>query len=74
MVGWPPVRAFRKNCLSAKKPEGEAEGMYVKVGMDGAPYLRKVDVKMYQGYKELIKALETMFKCFIIGEKYCLIS
>ena len=43
VVGWPPVRSFRKNCLQAsKKSESEASsGLYVKVSMDGAPYLRK---------------------------------
>nr|CBH19563.1 auxin-responsive protein [Oryza sativa Indica Group] len=32
--------------------------LYVKVSMDGAPYLRKVDLKMYKNYKELSLALE----------------
>ncbi|CAN6441082.1 unnamed protein product [Victoria cruziana] len=35
--------------------------------MDGAPYLRKVDLKMYKSYQELSKALEAMFSCFTIG-------
>ena len=30
--------------------------------MDGAPYLRKIDLKVYKGYPELLKALEEMFK------------
>ncbi|XP_068650096.1 auxin-induced protein 22D-like [Aristolochia californica] len=68
VVGWPPVRSYRKNTFQAKKAEAEASGMYLKVRMDGAPYLRKIDLKVYQGYKELLKALESMFKCFIIGE------
>lgn len=68
VVGWPPVRSYRKNCFQAKKTE-EAEqsgsGMYVKVSMDGAPYLRKMDLKFYKGYPELLKAMEAMFKCSI---------
>ncbi|KAJ0610405.1 putative transcription factor interactor and regulator AUX-IAA family [Helianthus annuus] len=40
-------------------------GMYVKVSMDGAPYLRKLDLKMYQSYEELMKGLQVMFKCII---------
>ncbi|XP_056697579.1 auxin-induced protein 22D [Spinacia oleracea] len=36
--------------------------MYVKVSMDGAPYLRKIDLKQYKDYKELLRALEAMFK------------
>ena len=41
--------------------------LYVKVSMDGAPYLRKVDLKIYGSYKELSSALEKMFSCFTIG-------
>ncbi|XP_015875356.2 auxin-induced protein 22D [Ziziphus jujuba] len=67
VVGWPPVRSYRKNCLQAKKTESDlASGIYVKVSMDGAPYLRKMDLKVYNGYSELLKALEDMFK-FKVG-------
>ncbi|KAL2230003.1 auxin-induced protein 22D [Sesamum indicum] len=66
IVGWPPVRSYRKNNLQPKKTESES-GIYVKVSMDGAPYLRKIDLKVYNGYPELLKALETMFK-LTIGE------
>ncbi|CAN1159359.1 Auxin-induced protein 22D [Linum perenne] len=30
--------------------------------MDGAPYLHKIDVKMYKSYYELLSGLESMFK------------
>ncbi|XP_071940527.1 auxin-induced protein 22D-like [Coffea arabica] len=66
IVGWPPVRSYRKNSLQQKKAEAET-GFYVKVSMDGAPYLRKIDLKVYKGYPELLKALEYMFK-LTIGE------
>ncbi|CAI0432674.1 unnamed protein product [Linum tenue] len=67
VVGWPPVRSFRRNVLQqqAKKTATETEsagGNYVKVSMDGAPYLRKIDLKVYSGYPQLLKALEEMFK------------
>lgn len=65
-MGWPPVRSYRKNSLQQKKAEAET-GFYVKVSMDGAPYLRKIDLKVYKGYPELLKALEYMFK-LTIGE------
>ncbi|RAL54580.1 hypothetical protein DM860_001708 [Cuscuta australis] len=68
IVGWPPVRSYRKNSLRANKGgggDGNQNGMYVKVSMDGAPYLRKIDLKMYKGYQELISALENMFKLTI---------
>ncbi|KAI8561183.1 hypothetical protein RHMOL_Rhmol04G0318100 [Rhododendron molle] len=66
VVGWPPVRSYRKNSFLPKKAEAET-GMFVKVSMDGAPYLRKIDMKVYKGYSELLKALENMFK-LTIGE------
>ncbi|KAF6148305.1 hypothetical protein GIB67_025524 [Kingdonia uniflora] len=66
VVGWPPVRSYRKNSLKVKKNEAEGAGVYLKVSMDGAPYLRKIDLKVYKGYPELLKALENMFK-FTIG-------
>ncbi|CAJ1976421.1 unnamed protein product [Sphenostylis stenocarpa] len=63
IVGWPPIRSYRKNSLK----ENEGAGIYVKVSMDGAPYLRKIDLKVYGGYAQLLKALENMFK-LTIGE------
>ncbi|KAK7355867.1 hypothetical protein VNO80_15131 [Phaseolus coccineus] len=68
VVGWPPIRSYRKNSLQQKKEEqSEGNGMYVKVSMAGAPYLRKIDLKVYKSYPQLLKALENMFKC-IFGE------
>ncbi|CAL0322052.1 unnamed protein product [Lupinus luteus] len=76
VVGWPPIRSFRKNTMASNltKNNDEAEGkpgfgcLYVKVSMDGAPYLRKVDLKNYSNYIELSPALEKMFSCFTIGQ------
>ncbi|MQM04141.1 hypothetical protein Taro_036932 [Colocasia esculenta] len=76
VVGWPPIRSYRKNTMAANPPKGtdDLEGkhgqscLYVKVSMDGAPYLRKVDLKTYVNYKELSSALEKMFSCFTIGQ------
>jgi hypothetical protein len=42
--------------------------LYVKVSMDGAPYLRKIDLKTYKNYKDLSTALEKMFSGFSTGE------
>lgn len=70
VVGWPPVRAYRKNTFqaaaaAAKKADQQQQqqggGLYVKVSMDGAPYLRKVDLRMYKGYRELREALDALF-------------
>lgn len=76
-MGWPPVKSFRKNTLaSTSKNAEEVDGksgpgaLFVKVSMDGAPYLRKVDLKTYSAYQELSSALEKMFSCFTIGEQF----
>ncbi|XP_044503427.1 auxin-induced protein 22D-like [Mangifera indica] len=62
VVGWPPIRSYRKNTLQAKK--------YVKVSTDGAPYLRKIDLNNCKCYPDLLKALENMFKFTIEREGY----
>ncbi|KAK7397311.1 hypothetical protein VNO78_18479 [Psophocarpus tetragonolobus] len=75
VVGWPPVRSFRKNIVNNvqrsnnSESEGEKGGSntgaaFVKVSMDGAPYLRKVDLKLYQSYQDLSDALAKMFSSF----------
>uniref|UniRef100_A0A5B6ZN18 Auxin-responsive protein n=1 Tax=Davidia involucrata TaxID=16924 RepID=A0A5B6ZN18_DAVIN len=75
VVGWPPIRSFRKNTLATtSKNTDEVDGkagagaLFVKVSMDGAPYLRKVDLRTYSAYQELSSALEKMFSCFTIGQ------
>ncbi|RRT52832.1 hypothetical protein BHE74_00024233 [Ensete ventricosum] len=76
VVGWPPIRSYRRNTMAANpsKNKEDAEGkqgvdcLYIKVSMDGAPYLRKVDLKTYANYKELSLALVKMFTCFTIGQ------
>lgn len=75
VVGWPPIKSFRKISLAgSSKNTDEIEGksgpgaLYVKVRMDGAPYLRKVDLKNYSKYQDLSSALEKMFSCFTIGQ------
>ncbi|CAI0384593.1 unnamed protein product [Linum tenue] len=40
---------------------------FVKVSMDGAPYLRKVDLKLYNSYSDLSESLGKMFSSFTIG-------
>lgn len=75
VVGWPPIRSFRKNSLATtSKNNDEVDGkpgpgaLFVKVSMDGAPYQRKVDLRLYATYQELSTALEKMFSCFTLGE------
>ncbi|CAN8268696.1 unnamed protein product [Cochlearia groenlandica] len=80
VVGWPPVRNYRKNMMTQQKTGGGFEeassekvgsggggatgATLVKVSIDGAPYLRKVDLKMYKSYQDLSDALSKMFSSF----------
>ncbi|KAL8223637.1 hypothetical protein R6Q57_019112 [Mikania cordata] len=77
VVGWPPIRSFRKNTMATNLSKNgdvtEAKPvcggcLYVKVSMDGAPYLRKVDLKTCKNYTQLSNALEKMFNCFNLGQ------
>lgn len=76
VVGWPPIRSYRKNTMasSTSKNTDEVDGkpglgaLFVKVSMDGAPYLRKVDLRTYTSYQQLSAALEKMFSCFTLGQ------
>lgn len=60
VVGWPPVRSYRKKMNLAK--------MYVKVSMDGTPILRKIDLSVHKDYSSLTMALEKLFACFGLGK------
>lgn len=51
-VGWPPVCSYRKRAMIK---------MYVKVSMDGAPFLRKIDINGFKGYSDFVRALEQLF-------------
>ncbi|KAJ0785217.1 putative transcription factor interactor and regulator AUX-IAA family [Helianthus annuus] len=55
VIGWPPVR---KNTMNTKNNK------YVKVAVDGAPYLRKVDLTSYTGYRQLLSVLEDIMSSF----------
>ncbi|KAG7020874.1 Auxin-responsive protein IAA14 [Cucurbita argyrosperma subsp. argyrosperma] len=78
VVGWPPVKSLRRNIVAPKTSTEETEkgatvsgcadaAAFIKVSMDGAPYLRKVDMKMYGSYQELSDALSKMFASFTTG-------
>ena len=64
VVGWPPVCSYRNKISFNGR---ETNKMYVKVSMDGAPFLRKIDLSSQNGYSNLVTALEKLFGCFGIG-------
>lgn len=59
--------AVQKGNDSDESEKGSGGAAFVKVSMDGAPYLRKVDLKMYTTYQELSDALGKMFSSFTTG-------
>ncbi|KAL6846003.1 hypothetical protein ACP4OV_023451 [Aristida adscensionis] len=67
----PPGVSARKARRARKngQPSSSAAAVqaFVKVSMDGTPYLRKVDVAAYDDYGELVEALNEMFCCASIG-------
>ncbi|XP_043725185.1 auxin-induced protein 22A-like isoform X2 [Telopea speciosissima] len=64
VVGWPPVCSYRKKNNAA---EAETTKLYVKVSMDGAPFLRKIDLKTHKGYSDLAVGFEELFRSYGIG-------
>ncbi|OUZ99674.1 AUX/IAA protein [Macleaya cordata] len=72
IVGWPPVCSYRKknnnNVVHEKNIESDSAKLYIKISMDGAPYLRKIDLNVYDGYSDLAIAFEKLFSCFGIGK------
>ena len=70
VVGWPPVRYYRRHALT--KPSE----MFVKVNMDGVAVGRKVDLNAYSSYERLLQALEEMFQPTAgkASYSYCFIS
>ena len=52
---------------SSDEQANNTSAAFVKVSMDGAPYLRKVDLKLYKSYQDLSDALGKMFSSFTIG-------
>lgn len=84
VVGWPPVRSCRRNIMAVQKnnkddhdqadQKATSAANFVKVSMDGAPYLRKVDLKLYKSYQQLFDALRKMFRSFTVSKSYICVS
>ncbi|KAJ1262021.1 hypothetical protein BS78_09G074800 [Paspalum vaginatum] len=80
VVGWPPVRAFRRNLASlssSKRPQEPPssshggtgkKGLFVKVNMDGVPIGRKVDLSAHAGYDTLSAAVDHLFRGLLAAQ------
>ncbi|KAM0933662.1 putative transcription factor interactor and regulator AUX-IAA family [Dioscorea sansibarensis] len=84
IVGWPPIRSFRKNLASTSKPlieqqndgsenvnkiEISKKGLFVKINMDGIPIGRKVDLNAYHNYEELSLAVDNLFRGLLSAQR-----
>ncbi|XP_038986301.1 auxin-responsive protein IAA7-like isoform X2 [Phoenix dactylifera] len=84
VVGWPPIRSFRRNLASTSKPSLESEnggletaikpenggkGLFVKINMDGIPIGRKVDLKAYDSYEKLPLAVNELFQGLLAAQR-----
>nr|XP_010915232.1 auxin-responsive protein IAA6 isoform X1 [Elaeis guineensis]XP_019702631.1 auxin-responsive protein IAA6 isoform X1 [Elaeis guineensis] len=85
VVGWPPIRSFRKNLASSSskptfqsqngnsetrpKLENCRKGLFVKINMDGIPIGRKIDLKAYDGYEKLSSAVEELFQGLLAAQR-----
>ncbi|XP_048538952.1 auxin-responsive protein IAA16-like isoform X1 [Triticum urartu] len=83
VVGWPPVRSFRRNLASSSKPPaaeprhgagGKADGSiykgrFVKINMDGVPIGRKVDLKAHGSYGKLADAVDHLFQGLLAAQR-----
>ncbi|KAL6609620.1 hypothetical protein ACP70R_039589 [Stipagrostis hirtigluma subsp. patula] len=81
VVGWPPVRSFRRNLTngnsSKQSPERQSDeaadkavltckrSPLVKINMDGIPIGRKIDLAAYDSYQKLSSAVEELFRGFL---------
>lgn len=85
VVGWPPIRPFRRNLASSSlsrqpsKPQnGEVDAKatlncnkspLVKINMDGIPIGRKVDLAACDSYERLSVAVKDLFHGFIQAQR-----
>lgn len=85
VVGWPPVRSFRRNLTngssskqSTEKQNDEAANKaklicktrpLIKINMDGIPIGRKVNLIAYNSYQKLSSAVEELFSGFLEAQK-----
>lgn len=83
VVGWPPIRSFRKNIASSsskpapesqlrvpkvEKPENYTRGLFVKINMDGVPIGRKIDLIAYDSYEKLSSAVDELFSGLLAAQ------
>ncbi|XP_047072724.1 auxin-responsive protein IAA7-like [Lolium rigidum] len=82
VVGWPPVRASRRNLASssrvaleqqnvkkAVKAEETKRAPFVKINMDGIPIGRKIDLNAFDSYGKLSVAVDKLFRHLLAAQR-----
>ena len=81
VIGWPPVRTFRRNLATsskaildhqngkkaAKPEETTKRAPFVKINMDGIPIGRKIDLNALDSYENLSLAVDKLFRGLLAG-------
>ncbi|KAK9666248.1 hypothetical protein RND81_14G171200 [Saponaria officinalis] len=67
-VGWPPVNSYRRKSFGSEKEciieaSNNNTKRFVKISMDGVPFLRKIDVFCYHEYSHFVGAFDNLFAC-----------
>ncbi|CAL5059301.1 unnamed protein product [Urochloa decumbens] len=83
VIGWPPVRTFRRNLATtskasldhqngkkAAKPEETIKSApFVKINMDGIPIGRKIDLNALDSYENLSVAVDKLFRGLLAAQQ-----
>ncbi|PAN04834.1 hypothetical protein PAHAL_1G095200 [Panicum hallii] len=83
VIGWPPVRTFRRNLAAsskasldhqngkkAAKPEETIKrAPFVKINMDGIPIGRKIDLNALDSYENLSLAVDKLFRGLLAAQQ-----
>ncbi|KAJ4822787.1 hypothetical protein Tsubulata_020514 [Turnera subulata] len=83
VVGWPPVRSFRRNISSGSttkmasdlpnKTHNEGRSfksdLFVKINMEGVPIGRKINLNAYDSYEKLSVAIDELFRDLLAAQR-----
>ncbi|WVZ77215.1 hypothetical protein U9M48_025106 [Paspalum notatum var. saurae] len=83
VIGWPPVRTFRRNLATsskvslehqngkkaAKPEETTKRAPFVKINMDGIPIGRKIDLNALDSYDKLSLTVDKLFRGLLAAQQ-----
>ncbi|XP_039834116.1 auxin-responsive protein IAA7-like isoform X2 [Panicum virgatum] len=83
VIGWPPVRTFRRNLATsskafldhqsgkkaAKPEETTKRAPFIKINMDGIPIGRKIDLNALDSYENLSLAVDKLFRGLLAAQQ-----